>query len=152
MNLASLLDSSVVKIPLESATSEEAIAELLELLVRAGRIKDREGALEALYQREAKGSTGIGGGVAIPHARSPEVGTLALAVGVSRAGIEFDAVDDKPVHLVFLLIAAPDKPGLNVETLADIGRLGQIAGVFQRLLSARDASELIRIIQEAQLQ
>jgi len=151
MNLANLLSRNLVKIPLESTDSEEAIAELVELLVRAGKIRDRQGLLDALYMREAKGSTGIGGGVAIPHARHPEVETVALVVGVRPEGIEYDSVDGEPVRLIFLLVAAPNKPGLNVEALADIGDLVRVPGVCQKLINADNASELINVIEKAQL-
>ncbi len=150
MNLASLLKEGVVKVPLEGVTSDEVIAELVEVLVRAGKIKDRQEVLDALYDREAKGSTGIGGGTAIPHARHPEIETVVLAVGVSLEGIEFEATDGEPVYLVFLLMAAPDKPGLNVETLADIAHLVQTPGLYKKLVDVQDAARLIRIIEEAQ--
>ena len=151
MNLANLLSRNLVKIPLESTDSEEAIAELVELLVRAGKIRDRQGLLDELYMREGKGSTGIGGGVAIPHARHSEVETVALAVGVRPEGIEYDSVDGEPVRLIFLLVAAPNKPGLNVEALADIGDLVRVPGVYQKLVSADNASELINVVEKAQL-
>lgn len=150
MNLAGLLGDSVVKVPLEGMTKDEVIAELGELLVRSGAVKDRGGMLDALMAREEKGSTGIGDGIAIPHARSVDVETVALAIGVSREGVEFDAVDDEPVHLVFLLMAAAGKPSLNVEALADIGSLVQIPGVYDKIAAAPNAQSLINIIEEAQ--
>jgi len=149
MNLASLLEPSVIKTPLEGAFKDEVIAELVELLVRAGKVMDRQGVLDALYEREAKGSTGIGGGVAIPHARCPEITDAVLAVGIAPDGVEFDAVDDQPVRLVFLLLGAPDKPGQAIEILADIGALVQMPGVYDRLSGARAAEEIIRVIEEA---
>jgi len=149
MNLARLLDTNLIKAPLESSFKDEAIAELVELLVRAGKVKDREGVLEALYERERKGSTGIGGGVAIPHARAAEIQDALLAVGVAPDGIEFDAVDEEPVRLVFLLLGAPDKPGQNVEILANVGILVQIPGVYEKLVGAKDPGTVIAVIEEA---
>jgi len=149
MDLADLLDPSVVKVPVESSTRDEVIAELVELLVRAGRIKDREGVLDSLYERERKGSTGIGGGVAIPHARHPEIERSVLAIGIAPDGIEFDAVDEEPVYLVFLLMGAVDRPSQTIEALADIGILVQIPGVFENLVNAGDGREVLQIIQEA---
>jgi len=149
MNLVSLLEPDVVKTPLEGAFKDEVIAELVELLVRAGKVTDRQGVLDALYDREEKGSTGIGGGVAIPHARHPDVTDAVLAIGIAPDGIEFDAVDDQPVRIVFLLVGAPDKPGQAVEILADIGALVQIPGVYDKLACAREAEEIIRIVEGA---
>ena len=148
MNLVSLLDPGVVKVPVESTGHEEVIAELVELLVRTGKVRDREGILDALYDREAKGSTGIGGGVAIPHARHPEITGALLAVGIAPEGIEFDAVDEKPVYLVFLLMGAPDKPGQTVEVLADIGILVQIPGITEKLVGAGSAADVLGILEQ----
>ena len=150
MNLASMLSPKVAKVSLEGITKEEVIAELAELLVRAGLVKDRTALLDALMEREAKGSTGIGGGIAIPHARVAELNTIVLAVGISRDGVEFDAVDDKPVHLVFLLMGSISRPGQNVEALADIGCLVQVPGLYQKLVNAPDAQALIDAIATSQ--
>ena len=146
MDLASLLDKNTVQVPLDAVDKEEAIAELLELLVRSGRVSDRDAVLDALYEREAKGSTGIGAGVAIPHAKHDGLEGVALAVGVSPEGIEFDAADGEPVYLVFLVVAETHNPGPNVETLADIGGLMQVPGVYDRMVAARTADELIGVI------
>lgn len=150
MNLARLLDPGLVKVPAESYTRDEVIAELVELLVRSDRVDDRAGVLDALYERERKGSTGIGNGVAIPHARHPEIEGAELAVGIAPDGIEFEAVDDEPVYLVFLLLGSPEKPALTIEALADIGMIVQIPGVHKRMVAASDAEEVIDIIAEAQ--
>jgi len=152
MDLAELLDKNAVKVPLEGLDREEVLAELVELLVRAGKVKDRDAVLEALYAREAKGSTGIGGGVAIPHAKCAGLEGLSLAAGASRDGIEFDAADGQPVHLVFLVLAAVDNPGPNVEVLADIGYLMQVPGVYEQMVSARNADELLQAIQKVQVE
>jgi mannitol/fructose-specific phosphotransferase system IIA component (Ntr-type) len=151
MDLASLLDPKVVKVPVESVTSDEVIAELVELLVRAGKLKGRDAALDALYEREGKGTTGIGGTVAVPHARHAELKDNVLAVGIAREGIDFDAIDEEPVRVVFLVLGAADKPGQTIETLADIGTLSQMADVRERLINAGDAAEVIQIIRQAQL-
>ena len=150
MDLASLLDERVVKVPLEATEKEEAIAELVELLVRAGRVTDRRGVLQALYERERKGTTGIGGGVAIPHAKHAEVQGALVAAGISGDGIGFGAVDDEDVYLVFLVMAELDNPGPNVAVLAEIGYLMQIPDVYERLTAARTASEFIRTVREVQ--
>jgi len=152
MDLASLLSTDTVKVPLEAVDKEEAIAELLELLVRSGQVADRDALLDALYEREQKGSTGIGAGVAIPHAKHEGLEGVALAVGASPDGIEFDAADGRPVHLVFLVVAEAHNPGPNVEVLADIGGLMQVPGLYDRLVSVRDADELVRAIGNVQVE
>jgi len=152
MDLATLIRKDTVKVPLESFDKEEAIAELTEVLVRAGTISDREGVLDALLEREAKGSTGIGAGVAIPHAKHQDMEGVTLAVGVSRDGIDFDAVDGAPVHLVFLVVADAQDPGPNVEVLADIGYLMATPGLYQDMIGARDGAELVQTVRNVRVE
>ena len=147
MDLATLITQNVAKVPLEAFDKEEAIAELVEVLVRARKVSDREGILSALYEREGKGSTGIGGGVAIPHAKHPEVSGVVLAAGASRDGIEFDAADGELVYLVFLVLAEVHNPGPNVEVLAEIGHMMQLPGLCERMVAAKDAAEFVGVIQ-----
>ena len=152
MDLASLIDQDVVKVPLEAYDKEEALAELVEVLVRAGKTADRDGLLEALYIREIKGSTGIGGGVAIPHAKDAEVEGVVVAVGVSSEGVEFDAADGRPVHLVFLVVGGTNNPGPNVEVLADISMLMRVPGVYEAMISASNAEEVIEAVQNVRVE
>jgi mannitol/fructose-specific phosphotransferase system IIA component (Ntr-type) len=88
--------------------------------------------------------------VAVPHARHPDIDGAILAVGIAPDGIEFEAVDDEPVYIVFLLLGSPDQPSLTIEALADIGVVVQLPDVQKRLLTARDEGQVINIIAEAQ--
>jgi len=150
MSLVELLNPSLIKVPLEGLTKDEVIAELVEEMVRAGKVTDRDGVLQALFERELKGSTGIGDGVAVPHARHASMEGAVLAVGIAADGIEFEAVDDEPVHLVFLLMASSEKPEEAVNVLADIGLLAQVPGVYDKLIAARSAQDVIGVIEKAQ--
>jgi mannitol/fructose-specific phosphotransferase system IIA component (Ntr-type) len=152
MDLASLITPEMVKVPLEAFDKEEAIAELVELLVRSGKVTDRDAVEDALYEREAKGSTGIGGGVAIPHAKSDDLEGVVVAVGVSPDGVEFDAADGEPVHLVFLVMAEKHNPGPNVQVLADIGALMQMPGIYEQMVGARTPEELVSVIRNVQVE
>ena len=152
MDLAALLHERTVKVPLEALDKEEAIAELVELLVRAGQVQDRDAVLDALYERETKGSTGIGGGVAVPHAKSPDIRGVVLAAGVSWDGIEFEAADGELVYLVFLLMAEAHNPGPNVEVLADIGYLMQLPGLYEEMVAAKHADQFIHAIRNVRVE
>ena len=152
MDVIRQLDEQVVKVPLEAMDKEEAIAELLELLVRTGRVTSRDELLEALYERESKGSTGIGEGVAIPHARHPEVDGAQVAAGVSKEGIDFDALDDRDVQVIFLVVAEEENPSANVEALAELGNLVQMPGIYDRLVEADSADEFVKVLGEVQFQ
>jgi fructose PTS system EIIBC or EIIC component len=146
MRLRDLLDESVVKIGLKSVDKEEAFEEMIDLLVRAGRLTDRAGALQAVRQRESQGTTGIGQGVGIPHGKHASVPTLTAALGISTRGIEFDAIDGQRVHLVFLLLARLDDPGPHVRALAEIARLVQTPGLYRRLIEAKTVPQLLDIL------
>ncbi len=96
---------------LKAKNKEQAISELLDLFVKEKYIRNREIVLEMLHQREKLGSTGIGKGVAIPHGRTTAASNVLIAFGKSEAGINFDAIDGKPVHLFFMVIAPPNDEG-----------------------------------------
>lgn len=146
MRLRDLLDESVVKVDLTSQDKEECFEEMIDLLVRAGRLADRVGALQAVRQRESQGTTGIGQGVGIPHGKHVSVPTLTAALGLSRRGIEFDSIDGDPVHLVFMLLARIDDPGPHVRALAEIARLVQTPGFYRKLSDAKTPAEVLQIL------
>ena len=146
MKLSELLDESVVKVGLESEDKEEAFAEMIELLVRAGRITDRARALQAILAREEMATTGIGNGLAVPHGKDSSIKTLTAALGVSREGIEYDATDGEPVRLVFLVLAEANNPGPHVRCLGEIARLLTVPGFHDRLCRVETAQEALAII------
>ena len=149
MALLDVLGEQCVRVGLEGEDKEEVLEELVDALVRAGRVTDREAALEALLERERMGTTGIGGGVAIPHGKHQSIRELAAALGTSRSGVEWEAADGEPVYLVFLVLAEADNPGPHVQLLADIARLLKTPGLRKRLVSAGSPDEVIRLIREA---
>lgn len=149
MSLLDSLNEQVVKVPLEGADKEEVIPELIEQLVRAGRLSDRGSALEAVEAREAACSTGIGNGLGIPHGKTSAVDDLTVAVGTCPDGVEFDAIDGEPVYVVFLILSQPDNPGPHVRTLAEVAGIMKTPGMTERLASASSARELIDMLAEA---
>jgi mannitol/fructose-specific phosphotransferase system IIA component (Ntr-type) len=146
MRLRDLLDESVVKVGLKSANKEQCFEEMIDLLVQAGRIADRAGALAAVRQREAQGTTGIGQGVGIPHGKHASIPTLTAALGISQRGIEFESIDGEKVRLVFMLLARVDDPGPHVRALAEIARLVQTPGFYRKLVEAKSAAEVLDIL------
>lgn len=146
MKLTELLDESVINVELESIDKDEVFAEMVEMLVRVGRLGDRDAALDAIRSREAMATTGIGSGVAVPHGKSPTVGQLTGALGISREGIDYEATDDEPVHVVFLVLAEANNPGPHVECLGEIARLLQVQGFYDRLRRAESAEKALAVI------
>ncbi len=151
MNVMEFLDERAVTVDVKARQSkEEVIRELVELLVRAGSIKERDvhKLVQILLKRESLGSTGIGQGVAIPHGKSDCVTKLVGAFGVSRAGVDFDALDGEPVSLLFLLVAPEDSAGPHLKALARISRLLKDKHFRDTLRNAKDEKTLVRIIRE----
>ena len=111
--LARYFKESLFLPDMKATTKEEALEELLDLFVAQRVIRNRELVLEMLKTRETLGSTGIGKGIAIPHGRTTAASDVLIAFGKSEKGIDFDAVDGKPVHLFFMVIAPPQDEGNN---------------------------------------
>jgi PTS system nitrogen regulatory IIA component len=128
---------------------QAVLEELAEALAAAGVTKTSESILELLRQREALGSTGIGKGIAIPHVRSTLVSERVILLARSRKGVEFEAVDGAPVHLIFLMLAPPIEPDpLYLKLLAEIVHSVRLARVRQKLLDAptfEAAREVLRV-------
>jgi len=118
-----LLREDMVILDLKAKDKEGVLREMISLL---NLPKDKEELLlSSLMQREKLGSTGIGKGIAIPHCRSVVVDNITLIVGVSKEGVDFDALDGKPVHLLFMLIATPMDP--SMQYLTALGGIARIA-------------------------
>lgn len=148
MQVSGLLREELTKVGVESDDKESAIAEVLELLVASGDVTDRDAAYDALLDREDKGTTGIGDGVGVPHAKHESITHLCMALGVSQNGVEFDAIDGAPVHVIFLIMAEPDNPGPHVQCLAQVARLCQTPGFLRRLREAGTAQDALNLILE----
>ncbi len=150
MNIMGFLDERAVSTDVKSQNKEDVIRELVELLVNAGSIKDKDvGKLvQTLLKRESLGSTGIGQGVAIPHGKTDCVSKLVAAFGISRSGVNFDSLDGEPVYLFFLLVAPEDSAGPHLKALARISRLLKEKYFRDSLRAAGDEKTLIKIIRE----
>ena len=150
MLLTELLTPERIKIPLVASEKDALLRELVELVGGDGNGADREQILRAVQEREAVLSTGIGNGVAIPHGKSASVDRLVLAAGVARDGVEFDALDGKPVQLFFLLVGPESAAGDHVKALSRISRLLQRDTFRNRLASAAHPEEFYAIVSEAE--
>lgn len=151
MTIMEFLDERAVTINLKAHQGKEpVIQELVELLVASGAIKERDvnKIVQILMKRESLGSTGIGQGVAIPHGKSDAVDRLVAAFGVSRAGINFDALDGEPVTLFFLLVAPEDSAGPHLKALARISRLLKDKHFRDSLRVSKDEKMLVKIIRD----
>ena len=148
MSIVSLISEDVVKIPLESKAKSDVITELLDVLVDAGKVADRDRALNALLERESQGSTGLESGIAVPHAKTDAVSRLTLSIGISPEGIDFQSMDGQKSRLFFLMLASPDQVGPHIEALSEIARLARSPAFLKALSSAGSAQEFIELLSE----
>ncbi len=150
MKIVELLNKKALSIDLESRNKDEVLSELVDLTVSSESVKNSEKneTLKRLKEREILGSTGIGKGVAIPHAKCPKVKKMTAAFGISKNGIDFRSLDGELTHIFFLLIAPGETPGPHLKTLARISRLLDDRFVRERLRSAESAQEILKIIGE----
>lgn len=148
MKISSYFNSEDIIPSLVSTTKDDVLKELVSKLVIRHPAIDREEALRCLVERELLGSTGIGGGVAIPHAKLLHGGNPLVVFGRSTRGVTYDALDGQPVTLFFLLIADSNSIDLYLKLLARISRLLKARTLRGRLLEASGADALYDIIQE----
>jgi len=148
MKLHHYLRPDLVILDLQTEGVESTLRDLLHNLAEHGLIQDEQHALDALLEREAAQSTGIGCGVAIPHAVYPQLSATVIELALSRGGIDFHALDEKPVHTIFLLLSPPNRSSTHIKLLARIARLMRQPEVQQELLNAASAEELIERIRQ----
>ncbi len=147
MRLLDILSANCIKADLKGKNRKDVISELVELLAKAGAVKDKSKVIEAVMEREKLMSTGIGNGVAIPHAKTNASQRLCAAFG-RTGGVPFDALDEKPVRLIFLLVTPEGETGPHISALARISRLLKHKVFKDALLTAKDEAEIYRLIEE----
>jgi fructose-specific phosphotransferase system IIA component len=153
MRLSEILKPSNIKLPLEGKTKAEAISELINLLAANGEIQNAKSVLDSVLDREATRTTGIGNGLAIPHGKCAGTDHLVMAIGKPAAPIDFQAIDGRPVTVIWLLTSPPDKTGPHIHALARISRLMTIDKFRQAMNNAKTPQEVFDAIvaQEAAL-
>jgi len=151
VQIKEFLDKKAIKAKLKSQTKEEVLKELVSLLEKTNQITDRKEFLKVIQEREELGSTGIGYNIAIPHARSSAIKSLVGAFGISKEGIDFDALDKEPVHLFFLLGAPQNASGNYLKALAIVSRFLRRKRARQDLMKAETSEGIEKIIEREEL-
>jgi fructose-specific phosphotransferase system IIA component len=146
MILTQILQPACVKAPLEGKDKQAVMKELVDLLGENNLLIDKDEVLQAVINRETTRSTGIGSGIAIPHGKCKGVKELVMAIGISRQGIDFQSIDEKPVYIVVLLASPLDKTGPHIQALARISRLMLDEDFRSKLQNAPDAKSLYELI------
>jgi PTS system nitrogen regulatory IIA component len=147
MQLSDYLDQAFVLAELKSRTKSEVLAELIAPIGAKRPDVDPALARKVLLEREGLGTTGIGDGIAIPHGKLPGLGSVIVAVGRSREGVDFEALDFKPCTIFFLVLAPEQVAGLHLRILAQISRLLRDEAFRRLFLAAEDAPALWKLLQ-----
>jgi fructose-specific phosphotransferase system IIA component len=146
MRLTDILKSEDIKAPLAAKTKGEAIAELVHLLAEQNELPNPQKVLDAVMEREATRTTGVGSGLAIPHGKCAGLEHLVMAVGKTSEPIDFQSIDGRPVTLIWLLASPPEKTKLHIDALARISRMMMIAEFRQALAQANDPEAVFEVI------
>ncbi|MFA3774794.1 fructose-specific PTS transporter subunit EIIC [Bacillus safensis] len=146
MKITELLTKHTIKLQLDSQQKEAVIEELVTVLDTAGKLNDKEGYKEAVINREKQSSTGIGEGIAIPHAKTASVKEPAIAFGRSTAGVDYESLDAQPSHLVFMIAATEGANNTHLEALSRLSTLLMREEIRKQLLEAATEDEIIEII------
>ncbi len=148
MRIRDILQDSAVIVGLRADTKKAVLEEMVSVLDEQGALTDRQKMLEVLLARESLGSTGIGQGIAIPHGKSPVAKRLAAVCGVSKTGVDFDALDDEKVFVLFLLVAPEQEAGQLLKALARVSALLKDKYFRKALISSEKIEDVTKILEQ----
>ena len=144
--LKEVLTQDLVAVGLPARTKEEVINTLLDMLCTTGKVKDRQKALADILANEARMSTGLEQGIAIPHAKTDAVDELVACVAVTSHKIDFESIDHKPARIFIMTLSPIGQTGPHVKFLAEVSRLLKDKKVRQKVLEAADSAELLQML------
>lgn len=148
MDLKSVLTTESVDLHLKGTTKEQIIDELLDVLVKAGKVADKEAARECVLARERKMSTGMKHGIAIPHGKTDTVSNLVACIGISDVPVDFDSLDQEPCRIFIMTLSPVNKTGPHLQFLAEVSLLFKSAEKREQILKTQDKAEVIKILTE----
>jgi fructose PTS system EIIBC or EIIC component len=147
MRITQLLTASTIELQIQASTKEQVLKELTRVLFNAGKVTDEQQFLQHIQEREAQGSTGIGDGIAIPHAKSGAVATPAIAFGRQVNGIDYDALDGQPAKLFFMIAANEGANNEHLETLSKLATFLMDPAFNEKMLTATSKEEILAAIE-----
>jgi nitrogen PTS system EIIA component len=148
MKITDIFSKELIIEDLKARNKQDALFELSSIFLQGHKICDHDAVVNVLLEREKLGSTGIGDGIAIPHGKHSDLEHLIVSFGRSKEGADFDAMDGKPVHLFFLLMAPENTTGQHLKVLAKISRMLKDSKFRGNLMEAKTKDDLFRIISE----
>lgn len=149
MRITDLLDIRSISLDAAPKNKNEALDQVIDLMARSGRLNDTEGYRKQVYAREEESTTGIGEGIAIPHGKCDAVSKPGLAAMVVKNGVDFDALDDEPVSLIFLIAAPNTKENVHLDVLSKLSMMLMDEDFTDNLRQAKTAQEFLDIIDKA---
>lgn len=146
MKLSKFCEEGLVSFHMKAATKGAVIDELVSLAATSNMVKDPDQLLSDIREREELVTTGVGYGVAFPHAKTRSVKGIVIAFGRSDTGVDFDAMDHKPVNLFFLIAAPEDAIGAHLNVMARLSFLMKSAENRQKLMEASSPGDVLALI------
>jgi fructose PTS system EIIBC or EIIC component len=146
MKISDILTENLVNIHLKGETKEEILDEMIDLISNSNKVLDKEKVRTAIFDREKIMTTGVGYGFAIPHAKTEAISDIVIAFGVTEKPIDYQALDQKPVRLIFLLVGKENLVGPHIKLLSRISRLMSKEEFRQNLLGFNSVTEVIDAI------
>ena len=146
MDLKTVLTPETVELHLKGKTKEEIIDEMLEILIKAGKVTDKAAARECVLDRERKMSTGMKHGIAIPHGKTDTVSDLVACIGISDNPVDFDSLDQEPCRIFIMTLSPVNKTGPHLQFLAEVSLLFKSAEKRAQILATQDKAEVIKIL------
>lgn len=149
MRITELLDKQSISLTASPKSKNEALDQVVELMVKSGKINDKEAYRKQVYAREEESTTGIGEGIAIPHGKCDAVSRPGLAAMVVKDGVDFDALDGEPVTLIFLIAAPNTEDNVHLDVLSKLSVLMMDEEFSDHLRNAKTVEEFLAIIDQA---
>jgi len=149
MRITDLLDKRSISLTGAPASKQEALDQMVDLMINSGKINDREAYRKEVYRREEESTTGIGEGIAIPHGKGSFVTKPGLAAMVVKNGVDFDSLDGEPVHLIFLIAAPNTEDNVHLDVLSKLSMLLMDENFAANLKNASTVEEFLQIVDAA---
>lgn len=145
MKISDILEEQLVRTNLPGNSKEEIINSMIELVANSKNVVDKEKVRQAIFDREKIMSTGVGNGFAIPHGKTDAVKEIVAAFAVTERPVDYQALDDQPVRLVFLLVGKDSLVGPHIKLLSRISRLMNKEGFREQLLASKSPKEVLEL-------
>lgn len=149
-NVVDYLFKDTINLDLQGKTKNAIIKEMFENIKKSGLVKNEDEALKALLKREDMGSTGIGNGFALPHAKTDAVDEIMITIGISKNMIDYDSIDEEPVNVFFMFLCPINQSHEYLKILARISRIMRLEGFRKNLLKCETVEDLCNYIAEVE--